>query len=211
MDDCKLSHVDSKENDKLIETLRKEYKNIFKDGSGKMKVHWGKVHEYLGMTLDYREKGLVKISMQKYIDECLTTFEQIMPNCKGTKDTAAPKDLFQIDEEGLKLHREKREQFHSLVAKVLFATIRARPDTGLAISFLMTRTQAPDTDDWRKLGHVMRYIRGTRDLPLVLGAGDKGVLNWLIDASHAVHPKMRGHTGGGLTLGRGFPISHSES
>ena len=31
----------------------------------------------------------------------------------------------------------------------------------------------------------------------------------MIDASHAVHPKMRGHTGGGLTLGRGFPISHS--
>jgi len=32
---------------------------------------------------------------------------------------------------------------------------------------------------------------------------------WYVDASFTVHPNMRGHTGGGLTLGRGFPISVS--
>jgi hypothetical protein len=32
---------------------------------------------------------------------------------------------------------------------------------------------------------------------------------WCVDASFAVHPNMRGHTGGGLTMGRGFPISVS--
>ncbi len=31
----------------------------------------------------------------------------------------------------------------------------------------------------------------------------------MVDASHAVHVNMRGHTGGGLTLGRGYPIMHS--
>jgi hypothetical protein len=29
---------------------------------------------------------------------------------------------------------------------------------------------------------------------------------WYVDASFAVHPNMRGHTGGGLAMGRGFPI-----
>ena len=29
---------------------------------------------------------------------------------------------------------------------------------------------------------------------------------WYIDALFAVHPNMRGHTGGGLTMGRGYPI-----
>jgi hypothetical protein len=29
---------------------------------------------------------------------------------------------------------------------------------------------------------------------------------WYADASFAVHPNMHGHTGGGLTMGRGFPI-----
>ncbi len=32
---------------------------------------------------------------------------------------------------------------------------------------------------------------------------------WYVDASFAVHSNMRGHTGGGLTLGRRFPISVS--
>jgi hypothetical protein len=32
---------------------------------------------------------------------------------------------------------------------------------------------------------------------------------WYIDALFAVHPNMRGHTGGGLTMGRGFHFSVS--
>jgi hypothetical protein len=29
---------------------------------------------------------------------------------------------------------------------------------------------------------------------------------WYVDASFAVHPNMRDHRGGELTMGRGFPI-----
>ena len=56
VDDCKISHVNSKVNDELIETLQSEYENVFEDGSGKMKVTRGKLHEYLGMTLDYMRR-----------------------------------------------------------------------------------------------------------------------------------------------------------
>jgi hypothetical protein len=52
----------------------------------------------------------------------------------------------------------------------------------------------------------MKYIRGTRTLPLILSADATGILKWWVDASFAVHPNMRGHSGGGLSLGRGFPI-----
>ncbi len=41
---------------------------------------------------------------------------------------------------------------------------------------------------------------------MVLSAENDGLLMWYVDASFAVHPNMRGHTGGGLTMGRGFPI-----
>jgi hypothetical protein len=51
VDDCKISHVDSKVLDQTINWLCEEYKSIFEDGTGKMKVHCGKVHKYLGMTL----------------------------------------------------------------------------------------------------------------------------------------------------------------
>jgi hypothetical protein len=59
----KLSHVDPKENDRMIRWLKREYKSIFEDGSGKMAVSRGKVHAYLGMNLDYNATGQVKITM----------------------------------------------------------------------------------------------------------------------------------------------------
>jgi hypothetical protein len=44
---------------------------------------------------------------------------------------------------------------------------------------------------------------------LILGADGTGVLSWYVDASFAVHPDMRGHTGGAMTMGRGFPLDKS--
>ena len=69
----------------------------------------------------------------------------------------------------------------------------------------MMRVREPDMDDWKKLVHLMKYIRGTRALALILSADGSGILKWFVDASFAVRPNMRGHSGGGLTLGRGFP------
>ena len=86
--------------------------------------------------------------MPKYINELLKDFAEIMPDAKGTKQSAAPKNLFTVNKDCEKLSKAKAEQYHSLVAKVLFATKRARPDTALALSYLMTKTSEPDKDDW---------------------------------------------------------------
>ena len=209
VDDCKLSCFHTKANDKLIEAIRKEYETIFEDGTGKMKVSRGKVHEYLGMTIDFRTKGQVKVTMFKFIKEILAEFEKAMPEARGIKSSAAPANLYTVSETSEKLRETQAVLFHRLVAKTLFATKRARPDTGTAISFLTTRVSEPTSDDWKKLSHMMRYIRGTKSLPLILSANGSGMLKWWIDGSHGVHPNMRGHTGGGLSMGTGFPISVS--
>ena len=108
VDDNKLSHVDPKVNDELIEELRLEYESIFEDGSGKMKVSRGKVHKYLGMTLDYTVPGQCKISMDDYIDEILGDFEKFAPKATGTKSSAAPADLFVEKEESEPLSMRRR-------------------------------------------------------------------------------------------------------
>ena len=53
---------------------------------------------------------------------------------------------------------------------------------------------------------MMKYTRVERDLPLILSTNYSGVLKWWIYASYAVHPIIQGHTGGGISMGRGFPI-----
>ncbi len=209
VDDCKLRHYMPKVMDHMIAYLRREYESIFEDGSGAMTVHRGKVHEYLGMVLDYTTPGQVAINMFDFLDELVVTFEKAEPNGAGIKATAAPSNLFKVNEDCIKLRPLKAVQFHNLVAKTLYATKRARPDTCTSVSFLTTRVRAPDTDDWTKLVHLMKYIRGTRRMPLILRADGSGILKWYVDAAFAVHPNLRGHSGGGLTLGRGMPIVSS--
>ena len=126
VDDCKLSHREPKVMDKMITWLRQEYESIFEEGSGKMTVSRGKVHKYLGMTLDYTVRGQVKISMFDYVDEILTAFNKADPKRGGIKMSTTPENLFKIDEDCEKLKPAKAIEFHNLVAKTLFATKRAR-------------------------------------------------------------------------------------
>jgi hypothetical protein len=63
VDDCKVSHKSARVINEAIKWLRRDYESIFEDGSGTMTVHQGRVHKYLGMTIDYSSKGLAKITM----------------------------------------------------------------------------------------------------------------------------------------------------
>lgn len=131
------------------------------------------------------------------------------PVIKHRYKTPAPKNLFTVNEDCEKLPEDMAADFHTIVPKTLYVTKRARPDMCLSVAFLTTRVRAPDKDDWEKLRHLIEYLRRDNTHPLVLGGNNDGLLMWYVDASFAVHPNMRGHTGGGLTMGRRFPISAS--
>ena len=77
------------------------------------------------------------------------------------------------------------------------------------MAFLSTRVKGPDEDDWKKLVRMIRYLRGSIHLPLILSADSVSILKWWVDGSHATHPDMRGHSGGCLSLGKGMPINTS--
>jgi hypothetical protein len=81
---------------------------------------------------------------------------------------------------------------------------RTRPRPSVA--YLTTRVREPDLDNWAKLTHLIRYLRGSLTLPLILSATGSGILKWWVDGSFATHPSMRGHTGSRLSMGRGFPV-----
>jgi hypothetical protein len=206
VDDLNANHVKTKVMDLMIKYLRQEYESLFEDETGEMVVSRGKIHNYLGMTLDYTVRGQAKITIFDYVTEILTAFDKAEPKGAGTKSSAGPDSLFTVNEDCDKLSFEKAVHFHNLVAKTLYATKQARPDTCTAIAFLTTRVRAPDKDDWKKLVHLMRYVRGTHTMPLILSANGTGILKWWVDASFAVHHNLRGHSGGGLSLGCEFPI-----
>jgi hypothetical protein len=159
----------------MIGYLWQEYESIFEGGSGAMTVIRVKINKHIGKTLDYSVLGQVKITMLDYINEILAAFDRAEPKGGGTKTSSAPDSLFKVDKDYDKLAQSKAVEFHNLVAKTVYATMRARPDTCIAIAFLTTRVREPDKDDWTKLVHMMRYIRGTRTMPLILSASGSGI------------------------------------
>ena len=147
--------------------------------------------------------------MLKNLKAILETFDKIDTKAKSTKRSAVPENLFTLQEDFKKIYKEDSEQFHIIVAQLLFTTKRASPDIGTEVSFLTTRVRDPDQDDWLKLAHLIMYIRGTIDLTLTLSANGTGMLKLYVDGSYGVHPNMRGHSGFLLSMGTGFPTSSS--
>ena len=137
-DDFKLSHRRSKVSDHMIKWLRQEYESIFEDGSGKRTVSRGKVHKYLGMTLDYTVCGQFQITLIVFLDEVLISFDKAEPKEVGTKTSAAPENIFKVDEDCQKLPQSKTVQFHNLVENTLYATKQSSLDTCTAVAFITT-------------------------------------------------------------------------
>jgi hypothetical protein len=67
--------------------------------------------------------------------------------------------------------------------------------------------QFPDTDDWKKLGHCLTYLRDEQHEKYTLAANGSWTVRWWIDASYAVHPDMKSHTGASMSLGQGCVYS----
>ena len=122
--------------------------------------------------------------------------------------TPAALHLFNVDDGPEKLDVEKTQLFHHPVEKLLYLSLRSRQDIQIAVAFLCTRVQHPDTDDYKKLTCVMKYLRGTRDITLTMET-DKGH-RWWVDILYAVHLDIRSHSGIHMTLGKGTAYSVSS-
>eukprot|EP00957_Ditylum_brightwellii_P211272 15365980-Ditylum_brightwellii.AAC.1 len=192
MNDLKISHVDSKEVTRMLCWLEGR--------CGKLRTTRGKLHDDLGMTLDFSKKGKVKVLMVEYVNEIIEDFPEAV---EGSVTTTAAEHLFNIKKEGTALNETQVRQFHTFTAKLLFVCKRARPDIQMAVAFLTTRVKNPDEDDWKKPRRLILYLNGTRELSLTLSAEHLTVPTWWIDSAFAIHPDMRGHTGVTMLFGKG--------
>ena len=202
VDDLKMLHVQQEVLDEIIGKLTHKYGN-----EKGLTVQRGRKHEYLGMTIEYTDDQKVKFTMTDYVDGLLS---EMTDDMKGVAVTPAASHLNEVNEKAEKLSDARRDTFHHLTAKLLYLSNRARPDLQTAVSFLTTRIMHPDIDDWKKLSRCLKYLKGTRGLPMILGGNDEVDLKWWIDASFAIHPDMRSHTGVTMSLGHGCPYSSTN-
>ena len=122
----------------------------------------------------------------------------------GTAVKPAKSKLFYIKAASPKLTGEKKEGFHSVTAKVLWISQQSKPALDTAVSFLCTCVKQPTQEDWRKLCRVICFLKTTKNNKRIIGMDNLWSLQTWIDGSYAVHADMRGHTGGGMSMGWGL-------
>ena len=203
VDDVKASHVNPKVNDAFHKWCEEMYGS---EENGHVTAVRGKRHDYLGINLDFSEKGKLKVDMKYYIEQMIAEFKH---EVKDTKRALWNDKLFKVSTSSKKLDKQRKAEFHTFVMKAMFLSKRARPDIQPVVSFLSTRTTEPDESDWNKLLKMMSFLKGTKLDILTLEADDTQTMVWFIDAAFAVHPDMKSHTGMLFTLGKGAVISSS--
>ena len=179
------SHVVSKVNDKFLRLLHRN------DG----------VHEYLGTTIDFSNKGKVKLTMIDYVKKMIKDFSVNFKSL-DTSLTPVSSTLFEVRNSKL-LNKQATETYHMFVAKGLFLCKRARPDVQPTVAVLATRVVRPNQHDWLKLVRFMKYLNGTRKYHLTLAIENMKIIKWYVVTLFAAHPDFRSHTGGVMIMDTG--------
>ena len=167
VDDLKASHKELR--------VLKQFAAQLNDEFGRetpISKSYGKIHDYLGMTLDYSKSGEVQITMRDYIKLILHDLSDDMEGA-----TPAGNHLFKVNKDNPELLiGERKETFVHIVMQLLYLSQWDRPDIQTAVSFLCRRLNKPDTDDYKKTARVVKYLQGTLDLPLVLRSDGSGIV-----------------------------------
>ena len=110
MDDLKISHKKSTVVGSIIASLKKEYGKV-----GEMTVRRGKIHDYLGIKLNFSEVRNFMVDMEDDLDGMM---DGLPSDMDGHASTPAPDHLFRTRSNAPKLSEKQVELFHRIVAQM---------------------------------------------------------------------------------------------
>ena len=82
--------------------------------------------------------------------------------------TPTARHLFDTAEDATKISQTDADLFHHFVAQLLYLSKRPRPERKLTVSLLCARLRDPDTDDYKNMSRVMKYIQVTIGITLIM-------------------------------------------
>ena len=118
--DVKSSHIDKTVNTEFEKWLNKEFGE-----HGSVTTRRGKLHDYLGMLIDYTNIGEVNIHMKKYVSDMLKDFP-IQFKAEQVATMPASEKIF-AGGVGKPIDDTKREMFHGLFNPGIASTVAPVP------------------------------------------------------------------------------------
>lgn len=112
------------------------------------------VNIYRGIQIVIQEDGIF-IHQAKYAHKVLKTFNMLDANKANN-----PVIMFMAEETLL----DGSVPYRNAVGSLSYLADTTRPDIAFAVNQLTRKSAAPTTSDWKKVKHVLRYLKGTPNL-----------------------------------------------
>src|SRR5258705_13022036 len=164
----------------------------------------GELKWLLGLKVERdRAKRTIVLSQEAYVNTVLERFNMESANPAATPmDTGAalnatPEDqVTQADD-------MRAVPYARAIGSLMYAATSTCPDISFAVSILSQFMRDPARDHWEAVKRAIRYLKGTKQMKLTLGASDDG-LEVYADADMASQPH-RHSMSGCLVLFMGHP------
>uniref|UniRef100_A0A0A9WFE7 Retrovirus-related Pol polyprotein from transposon TNT 1-94 n=1 Tax=Lygus hesperus TaxID=30085 RepID=A0A0A9WFE7_LYGHE len=135
----------------------------------------GKIHYCLGLEFDYDfEKGKLKISQRKYINEILKRFKMETANPIST-----PLDVNVKFEPTEAIPSEMdKYPFRSLIGSLMYLAIGTRPDIDHAVIYLSQFNSCYTEVHWKAAKRILRYLKGTMNRKLIYSRKNEELIGY---------------------------------
>ena len=165
----------------------------------------GEVTRILGMEVkrDY-DQGTLAITQTDYVENLLERFE--MQNANVAHTPGYGQELSSEQPEDKLLGAQGIKLYQSITGSLLYLAQCTRYDLCYAVNQLTRACNRPVEVHMTAAKHVLRYLRGTPDLPITYRKGQLRLVSYT-DASFGANPDNRKSTTGYLFFLGGAPIS----
>ena len=142
VDDLKVSHKDQAILDNFLDKLRSKFEQ-----EDKLTKNKELMHEYLGITIYYLIAGKVVFKIFDYLEDLIVKCAEDLD--KQSFLLSGKQSLFKVIKDLPRLLLKYTKLFHRHVARLLFASNRARPDIQVCVAFLCIRIKSPVEQGYR--------------------------------------------------------------
>jgi hypothetical protein len=149
--------------------------------------------EHLGMVIELMPDKTLTLSQHHYIKT------YILDEYKPQKEFVTPAVNVEYNEDQLQSPPCDKSQYLQKLMRIYYVAAKTRPDLLTAVSYASTVSQPTKYDD-NRLDRIIGYLKGTADLKMHINKTDLDLFAYF-DASFAIHPDYKSHSGKIIYLG----------
>ena len=167
VDDGIVAATDKGELSEFAENLKSEFKIVTKPAT-----------YFLGIEIDQKSDGSIKISQAAYTRKILEQFS--MSECRPCATPIISSEKAETDD-----NEPVKFPYRSAVGALLYLMTGTRPDIAYAVSVVSRNLENPTKSDVTQVKRILRYLKGTSDTGIVYRPQQKATLLCYSDADHA--------------------------